>query len=138
MKLKIVNKILITIGSILIGCFNLKCKDNGVKQNINSSYRVYKIDSINNFYLIYAHKERIKYKIVSKKRFCEPKDKILIDGYYEFDLSSMIYDSKELPIHPGGGGSIRVDSITTIFLEDSINDIFSAKNIEGLCFVKSN
>ena len=131
------NKILITVGCIFIVCFNLKCIDSHSTQNANTSYRVYKIDSINNFYLIYANKEGIKYKIVSEKRYCESSDKILKDGYYEFDLSSIIYNSKELPIHPGAVGSIKVDSITTIFLEDSINDIFSAKNIKRLCFLKS-
>lgn len=130
------NKILITAGCIFIVCFNLKCIDNYNKQNTNTSYQVYKIDSINSFYLIYANKGGIKYKIVSEKAYCESGDKILKDGYYEFDLSSIIFDSKELPIHPGAVGSIKIDSITTIFLEDSINDIFSAKNIKGLCFSK--
>jgi hypothetical protein len=132
-----VNKLLLTAGFIVIVCFNLKCIDRYNTQNANTSYHVYKVDSLNNFYLIYASKQGGKYKIVSEKKHCESGDKILKAGYYEFDLYSIIYNSDTLPIHPGGVGSIQVDSLTTIFLEDSIYDIFSAKNINGLCFLKN-
>ena len=134
------NKILIIVGGIVFVCFNIICINNyntqGTSGNHDTLYHVYKIDSINNFYLIYAYKRGAKYKIVSQKRHCEINDKILKNGYYDFDLFSIIYGSEDLPLHPGSVGSIKVDSLTIISLEDSIYDLFSAKNVKGLCFIK--
>src|SRR5207249_4336909 len=123
----------ITKGCIVFALFNLKCTNNQnvrtTSKSYDTSYHVYKIDSINNFYLIYADKNGLKYKIVSQKESCEFNDRILKDRYHDFDISSIIYNSEELPIHPGSVGSIKVDSQTTISLEDSIHDLYSARNV---------
>jgi hypothetical protein len=139
-KLKMVNKMLRIIGCIVFVCLNLKCvnkyNDQGTAANDDSSYHVYKIDSVNSFYLIYASRKGAKYKNVSEKKSCANRDKVLRGRDYDFDLSSMLYGSEELPIHPGGVGGVIVDSVTTIFVEDSIYDLYSAKNVIGLCFIK--
>ncbi|MBI1781154.1 MAG: hypothetical protein HYR66_07255 [Sphingobacteriales bacterium] len=135
------SRVLIITGCLIsFICLNLFCLNNNKASSFNendTSYKVYKIDSINNFYLIYASKKGIRYKIVSQKRSCESDNKIQKDGYYGFELSSMLYDLDDIKIAVGApGGCVYVDSITKICIEDSIPDLKLAKNIKGLCFEK--
>ena len=63
-----VNKLLITIGCIVIMCSNLECTNSHDKKNANISYHVYKIDSTGNFYVIYADHNRAKVAPKAKAR----------------------------------------------------------------------
>lgn len=108
--------------------------------NTSNIYKVYKIDSINSYYLIYAKKEDSIFKIVSKKQQFENCNIIKENGEYEFDLHSSLFGRNI------GGESIprpnslmvncfSYDDSTKICLEkDSIIDLFYGDNIEGLCF----
>lgn len=104
-------------------------------------YEVIKLDSLNNVYLIYAKKGGTLFKIASKKTNTEKCTRIEVGEKYRFYLESLFpknfkgkYDlsPKSLP-HVSG-----VDFYgTTITLEpDSINDLFLARNVRGLCFMK--
>jgi len=42
----------------------------------------------------------------------------------------------DIRIHPGPVGYVNVDGQTKIYLEDSIYDLYTAKNIKSLCFIK--
>ena len=104
-------------------------------------YNVYKIDSINSFYLIYARKEKSIYKIVSKKEQNQNcNSTIIMNGKYEFKLHSQSYNPKtgkldELPENSLLVNCFYYDDSTTICLErDSINDLFYGDNIKGLCY----
>lgn len=106
-------------------------------------YKVYKIDSINSFYLIYARKGDSIYKIVSKKKqhqVCNTT--IITNGKYEFKLHSQSYNPKtgkldELPENVLLVSCFYYDDLTKICLErDSINDLHYADNVEGLCFLR--
>jgi hypothetical protein len=99
----------------------------------DTSYKVYKIDSINNFYLIYASKKDAHIKIISAKEYHEKCKRIQKGNYYDFELFSMLSNEE---IMPGLANCVMVDSITKIYLEDSILDLKSATNIKGLCFVR--
>jgi len=104
-------------------------------------YKVYKIDSINNFYIIYAKRERVIYKIVSKKwplNNCKP---IVINIEYAFKLKSRNQTRLLSGINLSAEALDRIncfyyDDTTFICLErDSINDLHSAQNLRGLCFL---
>jgi hypothetical protein len=107
-----------------------------------TSYKVYKIDSINNWYLIYARKGDSLYKIVSKKMSIENCNRIRIHKSYEFRCHSCIYGDKIaektiLPQYTLLVTCFSFDDSTNICLErDSINDLHYADNIKGLCFIK--
>ncbi len=55
----------------------------------DTSYKVYRIDSINNYYILYVSKKDTNYKIISEKEFSENCNRINKDNYYDFELSSM-------------------------------------------------
>ena len=98
---------------------------------------VYKIDSINNFDIIYARNKNSIFKIVSKKSTNETCNKIRIGEYYKIMLHS-IFTENGTRIIPSnsiiGLSGWRIDSNTYIRFEgDSIRDIFIADNIKGLC-----
>jgi hypothetical protein len=114
-----------------------------------AGYKIVKIDSINNVYLIYARKEGSLFKIPSLKDGSDASDKVRendcekinVGKRYKFKLNSMmtgkLIGNIEIPYemtkHAGGvnyyGTIIEVE-------RDSINDIYYADNIKGLCFVK--
>jgi len=108
-----------------------------------SSYRVYKIDSINNYYLIYAKANHTLYKIVSKKEPTASSCKIKTGEKYKFKLHSIW--NQDLFIN-GVNVSPRItphitclgfDSITSICIERPlINDLHYADNIRGLFYIK--
>ncbi|MEO5998798.1 MAG: hypothetical protein ABIN89_18655, partial [Chitinophagaceae bacterium] len=102
-------------------------------------FRVTKIDFINKVYLIYARKDTSLYKIVSAKDSSANCKNIQVNGEYEFMLHSLFprqflgkYDLSPTAL-PNVDGVIFND--TGITLEkDSVNDLFVAENIKGLCF----
>lgn len=106
------------------------------------AYTVYKIDSIYGWELIYCKKNDSLFKIVSKKESVANCNKIALGRQYDFELYSY---SKELltkfNLHPSLAaslGGIGINDSTTInFERDSINDLYFAKNIRGLCFINN-
>jgi hypothetical protein len=140
--------ILLIFPSILIYSFILKVDDQ-IKRNQNTFpprlselYKVYKLDSINSYYLIYTKRNDSFFKIVSKKEVSPTCYNIKLNAEYSFILSS-IWRSKfqlngkevSLPVSPIIN-CMGFDDSTTICLErDSINDLYYADNIKGLCFI---
>lgn len=127
---------------MLIGCGASKIGSNhSVKQNA-ASYKVYKIDSINTYYLIYAKRRDTLYKIVSKKEAAIYLDKIKINMSYEFKLHSSLLNRKIgnttiLPQNSLLVNCFSYDDKTQICLEgDSIRDLYHADNIKGLYFIE--
>lgn len=138
---------IIFLSVVLLSCLHAKTissLNNGVQDERTNKllYNVYKIDSINNYYLIYAIKSDTLYKIVSKK---EPSlsggTLIMVKGNYSFQLSSIWTQ----PIIIGGVNvspsvtpnvtCLSFDDSTRICLErDSINDLYRASNLRGLYF----
>lgn len=110
-------------------------------KSINSSflYQVEKIDSIHNFYIIYARQKEQRFKIVSENKFSHSCKKIKKGKYYPFKLTSII----DQPIKLGDktintSGNLLVncfmfDSITEICREPEIPDLHRAENLTGLC-----
>lgn len=106
------------------------------------SYKVFKIDSINSYYLIYARKGDSLYKIISKKETIDNCNRISLHGEYDFNLHSILANKITNQTEEESQNSLLVncfvfDKLTTICLErDSINDLDYADNIKGLCFIK--
>jgi hypothetical protein len=138
---------------ILIGLFMASCnylnfgcsnssnlKPNEVKIDYDSvltlkyltlkSAAVYKIDSINDYYLIYIIKDKERYKIISRKSLQSGCDSIRLGKIYDLQVT------KIFGVIAGGvfkPDCLGVDDKTKICLEDSIIDLCYAKNLKGLC-----
>ncbi len=113
--------------------FNSATKD-------STKYKVYKIDSINNYYLIYAKKGHSLFKIISKKESMNHCKTLIINKWYKLQLHSIlsvnghtIIPANQIMEFSGWG----IDETTTIAFEgDSIRDLYYADNIKGLCLIK--
>jgi hypothetical protein len=108
------------------------------------SYDIYKIDSINNYYLIYAKNKTTHYKIISRKETVANTTKIKVGKRYEFKLHSMWEQDSFI-----NGVSISLrntphvtclgfDSITNICIERPlINDLHYTDDLKGLYLVQT-
>lgn len=125
---------------MLIACSSSKV-DNTSMGKSTSAYKVYKIDSINSYYLIYAKKGDSLYKIVSKKEDAKGFERIKINKSYEFELHStllnrQIGNTTILPQNSLLVNCFSYDDSTKICLEgDSIRDLYHADNIKGIYFI---
>ncbi len=129
--------IIFSVFSLIIGC---AC---GKKiTNLQTYYTVTKLDSINNYYLIYAKKNDSVYKIVSKKELFPNCELITLGSNYEFKLKSMRENAptfrglKVSPINYMDIKCFQFDENTQICKEAGIYDLYFAENINGLCFIK--
>ena len=132
-------KFLFLILVVSVSCGLSKLDTSSQRRKQTDFYTVYKIDSINSYYLIYARKGDSLFKIVSKKQVVEDCSSIKEKGEYEFKLHSSLINRQI------GGESIlpqnsllvycfSYDDSTKICLErDSINDLSYADNVKGLC-----
>lgn len=102
-------------------------------------YKVTKLDSINNYYLIYAMKGDSIFKIVSEKNYVNSCKKIEIGKSYYLELISMSSTAPSI-------GGIKISPVnyldvkcfyfsknTKICKEDGIDELYSTKNLKGLC-----
>ncbi len=111
--------------------------------SIGKEYKVYKIDSIDNFYLLYAKSGNWSYKIISKKENQTKCNNVIqVSEKYDFNLK----DAKLVTV--GTGDSTRnvylfnvsclvYNDTTEICIEKSSNliaGLFIAENVKGLCF----
>ena len=125
---------------VLVACAESKLTQ--PNRSIPIAYRVYKIDSINNYYLIYVKKSDSIYKIVSQKDAINNCRTIKKNGYYAFKIHSSLSSFKigNLLVTPKGSDIVNCfayDKSTNICFEgDSIRDLYYADNIKGLCFVR--
>lgn len=128
---------------VLVSCVAWKsAKKRYPTIKLETSYKVFKIDSINSWYLIYARKGDSLFKIVSKKTIITGCSTIQINEQYDFHLHSRIYGyaiggKVMLPQNTLLVNCFSFDDSTNICLErDSINDLHYADNVKGLCFIE--
>lgn len=116
------------------------CAQNKLVKKNAPNYFISKIDSINNYYLVYAEKGDSLYKIVSKKSLNKC---IKIETYKEYSLllhsmssqAPVINGVKLSPINYLDVSCFRFDKNTDICKEDGIHDLYLSDNLEGLCIV---
>jgi len=132
-------KIPLLLPLFFVACASIKPITDNTKTN--TTYKVYKIDSINSYYLIYAKKNDSLFKIVSKKATPNNDEKIKINKRYSFKLHSSLisfYIGKAFvnmkDLHIGG---FAYDDSTVITREKDLHyELYYADNIIGLYFVK--
>jgi hypothetical protein len=104
--------------------------------NSDSTFEILKIDSIENVYVIYAKKRDSIVKIVSKRNGLCNCNPIVKGGFYDLQINSLF--PKKFPQKRDIAG-IKYN-FTLIRLEDTggvIWDLFRTKNLNGLCFIKT-
>jgi hypothetical protein len=99
-------------------------------------FKIVRLDSLKNVYLIYARQKDTLYKIVSLKNVSGEGRRLVVDSSYHFDLVSLfLRDFQGYDLSPRASLDIGGISFagTVIKLErDSIADLYQAKNIKGL------
>ena len=139
--MKIIVTLLLVIAS-MTGCSQSKSAMN-INYSENFRYKVTRIDSINNWYLIYAVKGDTTYKIVSRKEGKQECNKISVGDYYRFILHSrknsspMIGGVRIVPQNHLDISCYSYDENTRICLEEGVYDLYSAQNIKGMCYLES-
>jgi len=129
---------LIFFASIIL----ISCTTNKKIIEKKSEYMVTKLDSINNYYLIYATKNDSVFEIISKKERTAKCKTIKKGSNYSFKLKSMrdnahtIGGIKISPMNYLDIQCFQFDENTKICKEEGIYDLYFAKNINGLCFKK--
>jgi len=133
--------VLLIILTTLAACRSSKNYSSRQDLSKGDTFMVTKIDSINNVYVIYARKRDTLYKIASIKENVDGCHSIVPNSSYPFELESIVVKkingqdiSPETILNLGG-----IDFHGTIikFERDSILDLFQAKNIRGLCLIRS-
>lgn len=134
------NKIIILLGVFCIAC-NTSYKTSVVNKDL---YNVYKIDSINDYYLIYAKKKENLFKIVSEKDYTRNCDIIKKGQEYNFKLNSLTSQSPTI-------NGIKTAPVTIVNVmchefkkdtrictdrENGIYDLYFAENVKGLCLIE--
>ena len=98
-------------------------------------YKVYKLDSIHSYYLIYAKKGDRLIKIISPK-ISAKGDSIIIGKSYKFKLQSILTVNGKYIVPATSAYEFsgwRIDDSTTIYFEDNmVRDFFYADNVKGL------
>jgi hypothetical protein len=141
--------ILLSIIPVTIFCYALEffrspghpCGSNYFVNQDLVKYNVYKIDSIHNYYIIYAKGKGRSYKIISQKKITRSCEKIVVNGEYGFELKSMLFVNGK-PIIPANQvneiSGWQMDDSTVIKLEDDTGrNLFFANNLTGLCLTRN-
>ncbi len=116
------------------------------KKNINyqHQYYVYKIDSINNYYLVYAKKNDSLFKIISEKTVTKSCTIIKEKKYYSFELVSFRDNPPKLngvslsPFNYLEVKCFMFNDSTEICFERKIHDFHFTKNLKGLCYIENS
>lgn len=134
----------ITLLTLVISC-KTTFTESDIKNRSTTLYEIYKIDSIKNYYIIYAKDERLKFKILSKKQNQYKCDKLKINNKYPLQilplsLNPQMFDSTSPNYLNRYSHSLLcypLKDSTNVCVETGIADIYFTKNIVGLCFVKN-
>jgi len=105
-----------------------------------SYYSVSRLDSIGNYYLIYAMRNDSVFQIASEKKRVANCDPIRVNSKYLFKLKSRIFTGEV-----NGKGitnathdlvkCVGLDHDTEVCFDDNcVQDLFYTKNMEGLCY----
>lgn len=103
-------------------------------------YFIYKIDSINSYYIIYAKHSNNNYKIVSFKGGAYDCKNIIVNNSYKLKLHSMFILNGTSIIQASSMYELsgwKFDDSTTIDFESGTKwGLFFSDNIKGLCYIK--
>lgn len=128
-----------------IGCVTNQTNQTNqkIEDNSKEKYTVYKIDSINNYYLLYLNFEGKNYKVISKKELAA-KCKTIKKGdkYNLFNLDRIIKPEDYIPKNVKTGSPlefvpdcVKFDEQTEICRERGMDNIYMSDNLKGLCYI---
>lgn len=130
--------LLLSITVLFLSCKSLKNEHASKEDDL---YKVFKLDSINDWYLIYALRKDTVYKIVSHKENNQDCELIRVGSKYKLSLKSMtevapvINGVKMVPMNYLDI-SHMFDENTAIRVDNGSYDLYFTDNIKGLCFVR--
>lgn len=107
--------------------------ENNAIENPNGKFKILKVDSISNEYMIYAFKAKKYYKILSNKNDLINKNCKRISLNKTYDLILKIEYSQR-GIYENVSGIARKDGPVIYFEGDSITDLYTSPNIQGLYY----
>lgn len=121
-------------------CLKGNQKKDTNKDFVSDTYKVFKIDSINSYYLIYCRKDNLNYKIISKKESKkEGKQIIVVENFYSFKLINFPnYSDNENPLTGFSSTEpcIMLDKDTSICKEKGVTGLYTTNNLQGLYYIK--
>ena len=126
---------------LIISCVSRRVPNSHFPKTTDTLYKVYKIDSINSYYLIYAKFGKNLYKIVSKKETFIGLNRIERNKYYSFKLNSILANRQIGLKSILSQNSLLVncftfDDTTQICLDGGgIKDLYYSVNIKGVFFL---
>ncbi|MGI9582968.1 hypothetical protein ACR1PO_17360 [Chryseobacterium sp. RRHN12] len=137
------------IGSFLIIVFVLMLLNCGPKIKISQEmhdsgkYTVYKIDSINSYYLVYLTYRKNSFKVISKKESSSSCRLIKVgDQFNLFFLDRLIKEENYIPKDFKTISTlsfvpdcIKLDDSTEICRDRGMDNIYLSKSLRGLCYV---
>lgn len=103
-------------------------------------YTVTKLDSIGNYYLIYAMRNDSTFQIASEKTRVVNCDQLKVNSKYLFELKSRIFTGEVngRKITTATNDLVKcvgLDRDTIVCFDDNcVQDLFYTENIEGLCY----
>ena len=107
---------------------------------LDSLYHVYKIDSVENVYTVYASRMDRKYKLVSLRDTANTCRTIKLGGYYQLMINSATEITiKEVKISLKSTPHVGYFSFygAPIALEwETGRELFGSPNLKGLCYVE--
>jgi hypothetical protein len=109
-------------------------------------YEVYKIDSINSYFLVFARRDDSLFEIVSKKENSLDCKKIRVGQQYTLALNSLWNEDRwvgNINVKPSLTPHVtclRFDDSTSICIdrEHGIYDLFLTPSLTGLCYIGVN
>lgn len=122
-------------------CSSMKQKGPSIKD-----YLITKLDSIDDYYIIYAKQmqDGQNYKIISEKDESKCEDIILLGKKYSFEIESIfifkINDNgivREINNHVNIDCMILGETKICKEYENGIVDIYKSKNLKGLCYINN-
>lgn len=130
--------IILILVFVIISCNTQKRIDNSIEEKM--LYKVYKIDSINDYYLVFAKKQDSIFKIVSKKNFSKNCNSVKVGKKYSFKLKSnrtLAPTINGVKIAAQNVDCYVFDKETSICVDrkNGIYNLYFADNLKGLCLI---
>ncbi|MEO1013187.1 MAG: hypothetical protein AAFX53_17985 [Bacteroidota bacterium] len=108
--------------------------------------KVYKIDSVDDYHLVYLSDDKTSYKIISKKSSRTGCKEVALNGEYELKVVPLLSDAP-----PSSGNSnipVPINHLDIekcveygdikICTEPGISNLYSSPSLTGLCLTKKN
>jgi hypothetical protein len=138
--------LILAITYCYVSCYSVKEIDESYQLN---SYKIIKLDSINNVYVLSAMRLDTLYKILSYKDSSNKCRSIFVNNTYKLNLKSLFIrgfidsSGRRFDITPEAVPGLTGFEYhgVLVSIEDLPNqkrDLFEATNLRGLCFIKDN